>query len=99
MSYRPVSKNSATSSLTFQPPTGYHWLVQQIAVTSTAQTLTKARVYVMGRFSCGTSSGNEDSADGNPLPVPTGGTLTVTWTGGTSSAHYAATLYVTESAN
>lgn len=96
MSYKPYGRTSRTESITLVPPTGYQWLVQQIAVTSTSTTSTAARVYIGSAFACGSSSGNEDSADGNPLPVRNGSTLTVKWTGGSNAAQYTVTAYVTE---
>lgn len=98
MSYKPVggSARAPTSEVNLTPPTGYRWTVQQISVTSSSTTVTSARVYINGRFVCGTSSGNEDSADGNPLPITTGSVLSVRWDGGSVDAVYGVTMFVTE---
>ena len=100
MSYQRVSKSAGggSSVVTLSPPTGYTWLIQQIAITSTSSAATICKILIDGNFVCGSASGNQDSADGNPLPVATASVVQAQWSGGSAGATYTLTMYVEEKA-
>ena len=100
MSYQRIARTSkpGVSTLTLTPPTGYTWLIQQIAVSSTSAIATVCKILIDGIFVCGSASGNQDSADGNPLPVVTASVVTAQWSNGSAGAVYTLTMFVEERA-
>jgi hypothetical protein len=83
-------------SITFTPPSTYEWEVNQIAVSSTGTAVSTASVSIDGQFICGSNNGDQDSADGSPLLVNNGSTMTITWVGATVGSTCTATIQTTE---
>lgn len=63
------------------PAGAYQWLVYQIALSASGSSVVTASVFLNQRFICGTNIGNQDAADGSPVPVRNGDTLRIVWTG------------------
>ena len=70
-----------TASIAFSVPVGGVWVITRIAVSSTSQFASQARVFVNGIFQCGTGAGNGDSATGNPIIAGQGVEITIAWSG------------------
>jgi hypothetical protein len=79
-------------------PTGEQWAVEQIVVSTTSATAGEALVFVgdpaVSTFACGSSAGNNDTADGAPLTLTEGQWLTIQWTGQQAGSTCLARLWI-----
>jgi hypothetical protein len=91
-----IANTMGIATVTLSPPNTYRWTIYQITVMCNGSSLSSASVSVDGIFYCGSNSGNEDAADGNPLVVNAGSNLTVTWTNASPGSTCTANLLVTE---
>lgn len=91
-----VPPNSMTAEIDISPPAGYQWLVYQISVSNTGTSSSDVSVYLNQRFVCGSSAGNQDSADGSPVPVRSGDSLRAVWSAATAGSVCNLQILVTE---
>ena len=74
-----IANASGTAEVDLIPPAAYQWLVYQIAISTNSVQTSTASVFLNQRFICGSNIGNQDAADGSPVPVRTGDQLRVVW--------------------
>lgn len=72
---------TGTVTANLVPPPGYAWSVNHIAISSNSNTNSTCSIYKNSDFICGTNIGNGDSADGTPVPIRQGDTLSAIWKG------------------
>jgi hypothetical protein len=96
MSPGDTAGGTGTDTIPLSPPSGYKWSCSQVSVESTSTTATTCTVNINGNFICGTARGNQDSADGTPVPVNNGDTLNIVWSGASAGAQLTTTVVVDE---
>lgn len=86
-----ANSENGTCAITFSPVQGRAWTITTISVTTNTQAgSVGAGVFLNGRFICATSNGNGDTADGSPLPVTQGSTVSIVFTTSVPGLEYSA---------
>jgi hypothetical protein len=81
VSAQAIVKAGVVPEADLTPPGGYQWLVYQIGISNNGVNNCTAAVFLNQRFMCGSSVGQQDAADGSPIPVRTGDTIRIVWSG------------------
>lgn len=85
--------STGSGSVSFAPRSGQRWTVLHVGIKTTGTVKTSiCNMTKTGRFICGSSSGDLDSADGAPVPLRDSDTLTLTWSGADANAIATATI-------
>lgn len=91
-----VATAAGTATTSINPPYGYTWTIGHIGIASNSSLVSTCIVYQNGNQICGSAAGNGDAADGTPIVLKDGDTLTITWSNCTSGADCTATLIISE---
>lgn len=85
---------AGVATVTFGPPAGFYWRIEQINVSSTSALASTAIVAVNGHNGPASSAGNQDTADGHPFIImQSPDEMTVTWEGCSPAAECIAEIY------
>lgn len=81
-----IADSNGNAEADITPPNGYFWSATHLSVESNSAALCSVSVFLNQRFVCGSSVGNQDSADGSPIPVKSGDQLRFVWASCTPGA-------------